>query len=50
MAENCGIKAKGAAYGIILTDDKNNGGKAIWEKLRLQVVLNMVKFLFILRM
>ena len=23
MVENCGIKVKGAAYGLVLTDDEN---------------------------
>ena len=23
MIENCGIKVKGAAYGLVLTDDEN---------------------------
>ena len=29
MVENCGIKVKGAAYGLVLTDDKNKwwGGR-----------------------
>jgi len=29
MTENCGIKVKGASYGIILTDDENKwfGGR-----------------------
>lgn len=29
MVENCGIKVKGASYGIVLTDDENKwwGGR-----------------------
>ena len=30
MIENCGIKVKGAAYGLVLTDDANEWNSPKW--------------------
>ena len=50
MVENCGIKVKGAAYGLVLTDDKTNGGVEEWSSLKWLSAPNVERYPFTWRM
>ena len=43
MIENCGIKIKGAAYGIVLTDDESKWWRGRMEEPKVAIYLENVE-------
>ena len=50
MVENCGIKVKGAAYGLVLTDDENKWWGGRMEQPKVAICPNVAKFPYIQKM